>query len=63
MAASCPEFGYPHARMARGGRGLPKDSPRPAMRDPYMPPLKQLNGRFRGGLPVAWAARSRLLSP
>jgi hypothetical protein len=54
--------------VARGGHGLPKVSPRPAMPDPSRarhlaggPPLKWPCGRFRDGLPAGRAACGRLL--
>jgi hypothetical protein len=49
-----------HGRMERGGHGLPKVSPGPAistlLRPVGGPPLKQPYGRFRGGPPAGRAA-------
>jgi hypothetical protein len=49
-------------RMARGGHGLPKVSPGPAMRDTSIARGKATPyGHFRGGPPAGRAACSRLL--
>jgi hypothetical protein len=54
-----------HGRMARGGHGLPKVSPWPAMPYPSRPaggpPLKRFYGCFRGRPPTKQAACNRLL--
>jgi hypothetical protein len=46
-----------HGRMARGGHGIPKVSPGPAMPDPSTP----CGQTFRGGSPAGRVACGRLL--
>jgi hypothetical protein len=54
-----------HVRMARGGDGLPKVSPRPAMPNPSTPcgraAYERPYGRFNGGPPARRATCGRLL--
>jgi hypothetical protein len=58
-------FCLDHGRMARGGHGLPKVSPRPARLNPFTPlggpHLKRPHNHFRGGPPAGQAACGHLL--
>jgi hypothetical protein len=54
-----------HGRMAKGGHGLPKALPGPAMPNPLhpagRPPMKQPQGSFRGSPLAGQAAYGHLL--